>query len=134
MNKQKDRYTPFTGKYRMPVNKFCHKYGLNLKLIMRRMNTLHWEDFDSLVIPQELGDTSADKIRRTLMLLDLNWSKESIQKRMNLDINMITKIENLDNYRKRMFLEMDNYFYLNPSKIDLSQIFTEVVLEEKGVV
>jgi hypothetical protein len=80
MNKQKTRYTPFSGEYRMPVNLFCKKYGINLRLIMHRMNVLYWEDFDSLVIPQELGDTSADKIRRTLQLLNMGWKKESIAK------------------------------------------------------
>jgi hypothetical protein len=78
MNKQKNRYTPFTGKYRMPVDEFCMKYGLSLKLIMHRMNVLYWEDYDSLVIPQELGDTSADKIRRVLTMQAQNWNTESI--------------------------------------------------------
>jgi hypothetical protein len=126
MNKQKDRYTPFTGKYKMPVNEFCRKYGISLKLIMHRMNVLYWEDFDALVIPQELGDTSADKIRRTLQLLDLGWDKESIAKRINISVEMIDNIAAMDDYKKRMFLEMSNYFFLDPAKVDLSKIFTEV--------
>ena len=137
MNKQKTRYTPFTGEYRMPVNVFCKKYGISLKLIMHRMNVLYWEDFDSLVIPQELGDTSADRIRRTLQLLNMGWEKESIANRMNIEAEMVDRIEALDDYRKNMFLEMDNYFFLNPKKIDITKIFTEVEnfeLEERGVV
>ena len=126
MNKQKDRYTPFSGEYRMPVNAFCKKYGISLKLVMHRMNVLYWEDFDSLVIPQELGDTSADKIRRALQMLDLGWSKESIKSRLSLTIGTIEKIERLDSYYKSIFMEMDNYFFLNPNKIELSKIFKEV--------
>ena len=137
MNKQKNRYTPFPGEYRMPVDMFCRKYGIDLRVIMHRMNVLYWEDFDSLVIPQELGDTSADKIRRTLQLLDMGWTKESISKRMNVSLNVVDKIDALDDYRKNMFLNMDNYFFLNPEKIDITKIFTEVedyALEGKGVV
>lgn len=126
MNKQKNRYTPFTGEYRMPVDMFCRKYGLSLKLIMHRMNVLYWEDFDALVIPQELGDTSADKIRRALNMLDTDWKKESIARRLNVELDIIEKIDAMDEYRKRMFLEMDHYFFLNPEKIDISKIFTEV--------
>ena len=81
MNKQKDRYTPFSGAMRMPVDQFCYKYGLNLKLVMHRMNTLYWEDFDALVIPQELGNTSADKIRRCLELKSKGWSNLNIKDR-----------------------------------------------------
>lgn len=137
MNKQKNRYTPFPGEYRMPVNEFCLKYGISLKLIMHRMNVLYWEDFDSLVIPQQLGDTSADRIRRTLQLLEQGWNKEDIETRLRVPVQMIERIEQLDDYHKKMFLEMDNYFFLNPKKIDLSKIFTEVEncdLEEKKVV
>ena len=126
MNKQKTRYTPFEGEYRMPVNMFCQKYGISLKLIMHRMNVLYWEDFDSLVIPQELGDTSADKIRRALQLIELEWTKESIAKRLNINLEMVNRIDALDEYRKRMFLDMDHYFFLNPEKIDITKIFTEV--------
>ena len=126
MNKQKDRYTPFTGEYKMPVNEFCRKYGISLRLVMHRMNVLYWEDFDALVIPQELGDMSADKIRRTLQLLDQKWDKSSIKKRIGADIDLINYIEGMDEYRKCMFLDMDNYFYLNPEKVDLSKIFKEV--------
>jgi hypothetical protein len=126
MNKQKDRYTPFTGEYRMPVDEFCRKYGISLKLIMHRMNVLYWEDFDALVIPQELGDMSADKIRRTLQLLDQKWDKKSIKKRIGTTMDSINYIEGMDEYKKRMFLDMDSYFYLNPDKIDLSKIFKEV--------
>jgi hypothetical protein len=137
MNKQKTRYTPFPGEYRMPVNMFCSKYGISLKLIMHRMNVLYWEDYDALVIPQELGDTSADKIRRALQMNETNWTKESISKRLGLNIDMVDKIIALDEYRKNMFLNMDHYFFLNPDKIDLSKIFVEVddpTLCEKEVV
>ena len=126
MNKQRDRYTPFAGAYRMPVDEFCKKYGLSLKVVMHRMNVLYWEDFDSLVIPQEFGDTTADKIRRALTLVDMGWDDASIRERIGVDIEIVQSIRTLDEYRKKMFLEMDNYFFLNPAKIDISKIFKEV--------
>lgn len=131
MNKQKNRYTPFTGKYKMPVDEFCQKYGVNLKVIMRRMNVLYWEDFDALVVPQELGDTSADRVVRTLKLIDMGWSDESIVTRMDISIDVLNHIKNMDDYRKDMFRNgMKNYFYLDPNKIDLDKIFSEV--ERRG--
>lgn len=126
MNKQRNRYTPFTGKYRMPVDEFCEKYGLSLKVVMHRMNVLYWEDFDSLVIPQELGDTSADKIRRALVLVDMDWRDDKICNRLDLTPETMLAIRNLDEYKRNMFLSMDNYFFLNPEKIDISKIFKEV--------
>jgi hypothetical protein len=133
MNKQKNRYTPFDGDYKMPVDLFCKKYGLSLKLIMHRMNVLYWEDFDALVIPQEVGDTSADKVRRTLILINQGWSHEAIRTRMGIDLGVIDFIANMDDYRKKMFLEMDSYFFLNPDKIDVSKIFVEVDDQEVAV-
>lgn len=130
MNKQKNRYTPFTGKYRMPVDEFCMKYGLSLKLIMHRMNVLYWEDYDSLVIPQELSDTSADKIRRVLTMQAQNWTTESINRRLDVPIDIIEQIALMDDYKKSVFLEMDNYFFLNPAKIDLDKIFKEAAVLE----
>lgn len=130
MNKQKNRYTPFTGKYRMPVDEFCIKYGLSLKLIMHRMNVLYWEDYDSLVIPQELGDTSADKIRRVLTMQAQNWTTESINRRLDVPVDIIEQIALMDDYKKSVFLEMDNYFFLNPTKIDLDKIFKEAAVLE----
>jgi hypothetical protein len=117
----------------MPVDLFCQKYGLSLKLVMHRMNVLYWEDFDSLVIPQKLGDTSADKVRRVLLLLNQGWNKESIKARMNLDLEIIDYIAHMDDYHKEMFLGMDNYFFLNPEKIDITKIFTEVDDQEVAV-
>jgi hypothetical protein len=97
---------------------------------MHRMNVLYWEDFDSLVIPQEFGDTTADKIRRTLQLIELGWSDSEIIKRMRIDEKHLSNIRDMDDYKKKMFLEMDNYFFLNPANVDLDKIFTEVdVLE-----
>lgn len=130
MNKQKNRYTPFTGKYRMPVDEFCMKYGLSLKLIMHRMNVLYWEDYDSIVIPQELGDTSADKIRRVLTMQAQNWTTESINRRLDVPVDIIEQIALMDDYKKSVFLEMDNYFFLNPAKIDLDKIFKKAAVLE----
>jgi hypothetical protein len=126
MNKQKNRYTPFAGEYRMPVDIFCRKYGIDLKCIMHRMNVLYWEDFDALVIPQELGDTSADKVRRALIMLDSNWDNASISKRLNIPDDVVLAIAAMDDYKKNMFRTMEHYFFLDPSKIDLSKIFVEV--------
>lgn len=131
-NKQKNRYTPFSGKYRMPVDEFCVKYGISLKLIMHRMNVLYWEDFDSLVIPQQLGDTSADKIRRVIVMQEQGWDTDSIIRRMNVDRNAVEEIRKLDDYMKTVFKEMDNYFFLNPAKIDLDKVFKEAVVAEVG--
>lgn len=125
MNKQKNRYTPFSGKYKMPVDEFCMKYGLDLKVVMHRMNVLYWEDFDSLVIPQSVGDTPADKVRRTLMLINQNWDRESIAKRMGIPVDVVAAIDEMDEYRQKMFLNMDSYFFLNPAKVNLEMIFTE---------
>lgn len=123
MNKQKNRYTPFTGKYRMPVNEFCEKYGLSLPVVMRRMNILYWEDYNALVVPTDLESTTADKIRRSLQLINIGWDNASIGNRMNITEAMVEKIRNLDDYKKQMFLSMDHYFNLNPEKIDLDKIF-----------
>ena len=132
MNKQKNRYTPFNGEYKMPVDEFCNKYGLSLKVVMHRMNVLYWEDFDALVIPQELEDTSAENVRRALMLIDMNWSNESISSRLGMTNEVVEHIRYLDDYKKNMFLTMDNYFYLNPNNVDLSKIFKEVE-DKEGV-
>jgi hypothetical protein len=36
----------------------------------------------------------------------------------------------MDDYKKNVFLTMDNYFFLNPAKIDLDKIFKEVAVLE----
>lgn len=130
MNKQKTRYTPFKGAYKMPVDEFCERYGLDLRVVMHRMNALYWEDFDALVIPQNVGDTSADKVRRALMLLNSKWTFPEISKRLSLDVEVVKNISQMDDYRKKMFLEMDNYFFLNPAKVDVSKIFFETQKKE----
>lgn len=124
MNKQKNRYTPFAGDMRMPVNEFCEKYGLDLKVVMRRMNILYWEDYDALVVPQEFGDVTADKIRRALEMISYGWSYECIAKKFDLPVEMIVRMDNMNDYYKSIFKEMDNYFFLNPDKIDLKKIFS----------
>jgi hypothetical protein len=58
-------------------------------------------------------------------MLSLGWSKESIQRRAEVDLKTIDIIESMDEYRKNMFLTMDNYFYLNPNNVDLSKIFVD---------
>jgi len=125
MNKQKTRYTPFEEPYRMRVEDFCDMYGLDIKVIMHRMNVLFWEDFDALVIPQNVGDTSADRIRRTLTLLEQGWDYKAIQARMNISEEIVRNIQEMDDYLKQIFMEMDHYFFLNPKKIDVSKIFKE---------
>ena len=93
---------------------------------MRRMNVLYWEDFDSLVVPTELGDTSADKIRRTLMLIQNEWEKEKICDRTNITLETLEKINGLSDYMKNVFLGMENFFFIDPKKVDLDKIFKEV--------
>jgi hypothetical protein len=142
MNKQKNRYTPFDGAYRMPVNIFCRKYGLDLQTIMHRMNVLFWEDFDTLVVPVELGDITPRMIRIILKDLKNGISHQCICNSMNkrftvrVTLEDIDFIANMDDYMKSIFLEMDNFMYLNPDKIDITKIFTEVndeYAEEKEV-
>ena len=45
--------------------------------------------------------------------------------RLNLE-----EIKKLDDYLKTVFKEMDNYFFLNPAKIDLDKVFKEAVVAE----
>jgi hypothetical protein len=52
---------------------------------------------------------------------------------MGIDLGVIDFIANMDDYRKKMFLEMDSYFFLNPDKIDVSKIFVEVDDQEVAV-
>ena len=132
MNKQKDRYTPFKGSYRMPVDEFCNKYGLSLRVVMHRMNVLYWEDFDSLVIPENLGDTSADRISRTLNLHEKGWKNSEIAKRVKVSERVVENILNMDDYKNSIFKTcMKNYFFLDPKKIDISKIFKEVDINER---
>ena len=37
---------------------------------------------------------------------------------------MIVRMDNMNDYYKSIFKEMDNYFFLNPDKIDLKKIFS----------
>lgn len=128
MNKQKDRRTPFQGKYKMPVDAFCEKYGLDLKLVMHRMNVLFWEDFDSLVIPMALKDTSIWQVKRALNMLDSKGCNTDafIVKRLDLENDeILNAIKNLSEYEKEMFRNTKSDFFLDPSKIDISKIFKE---------
>lgn len=123
MNKRQTRYTPFKGEFKMPVDEFCQKYGLDLDTVMTRMNVRYWEDFDALVIPQNMGMTSADKIRRALMMMQMDWSDAHICSRLDIPADVVQNIKEMDPYMKSVFIEMDNYFFLNPKKIDLTKVF-----------
>ena len=123
MNKRQNRYTPFKGELKMPVDEFCQKYGLDLDTVMTRMNVRYWEDFDALVIPQNMGLIPADKIRRALMMMQMNWTEKDIHNRLDIPADIIQNIKEMDPYMKSVFMEMDNYFFLNPKKIDLNKVF-----------
>lgn len=125
MNKQKNRKTPFNGKYKMGVDEFAEKYGLDLKVIMRRMNCLFWDDFDAIVVPTELGDTSPDKIRRALKLVDNDWNDNDIETHLQMKRGTMQTIHQLSPYMKKVFEEMDNFFFLNPANVDLDKVFVE---------
>ena len=123
MNKRQTRYTPFKGELKMPVDEFCQKYGLDLDTVMTRMNVRYWEDFDARVIPQNMGLIPADKIRRALMMMQMNWTEKDIHNRLDIPADIIQNIKEMDPYMKSVFMEMDNYFFLNPKKIDLNKVF-----------
>lgn len=123
MNKRQTRYTPFKGEFKMPVDEFCQKYGLDLDTVMTRMNVRYWEDFDALVVPQNMGMTSADKIRRALMMMNSDWTDEAICRRLDIPADVVSNIKEMDPYMKSVFIDMDNYFFLNPKNVDLSKVF-----------
>lgn len=123
MNKRQTRYTPFKGEFKMPVDEFCQKYGLDLDTVMTRMNVRYWEDFDALVIPQNMGMTSADKIRRALMMMNMSWTDADICRRLDIPADVVNNIKEMDPYMKSVFIDMDNYFFLNPKNVDLNKVF-----------
>ena len=127
MNKQKDRFTPFKGKYRMPINQFCERYGLNLQVVLHRLNVKYWDDFDALVVPQELGDAKVNLIARAIKRIDMGWTMREICN-LGFSEEQIEFIKSMSEYKKEMFRSMlqVNTLHLDPDKIDLDKIFTEV--------
>lgn len=132
MNKQKTRYAKEMPKaYRMPISEFCMRYGRDLKVILHRLNTTCWLDFDALVVPTTLGDTKPHIIKRTLKMLNMGWSHKEIASRLGIPEEHVDIIENLSDYEKEVYLDVDGkyfktFFLLNSETIDVSRIFHEV--------
>lgn len=136
MNKQKTRYTARElVDFRMPINEFCLIYGRDLKVVMHRLNISNWFDYDALIVPTELGDTTPDKIRRVLTLIEYHWSDAAIAKHLSVPEAHVGIIKNLSEYEKQIYSDKSyflNYFRLNPAKIDAKKIFHPV--SEKSAV
>ena len=128
MNKQKNRYTSkaLPQQYIMPINEFCVWYGLDLKVIMHRLNITNWDDFDALIVPTDLLDTKPPTIKRALKLMEMKWSDAEIARRLDIPLNHVERIHAMSEYEKQMYSDpkyYKNYFFLNPKTIDVSQIF-----------
>lgn len=135
MNKQKTRYVPFPAPYRMKLDEFCEKYGRDLKVVLHRLNVKFWDDFDAIVVPTDIAsvvdgkvknDVEAHKIKRALSMINMGLSDGYIMRRLDITERNLDVIKGLSEYEKTMYLEMDQYFYLNPKKVDISKIFKEV--------
>ena len=130
MNKQTSRYTPkyLPQQYVMRLADFCTWYDRELRVIMRRLNTKRWLDFEALVVPTELEDTTPDLIQRALKLINQGQQNAYIAKRLDIPENHVEFIRNMSDYEKEVYLDVDKkyfktYFYLNPQTIDVSRIF-----------
>ena len=132
MNKQKTRYTRGMPKaYKMPIDEFCMCYGLDIKVIMHRLNITCWQDFDALVVPTALWDTKPHIIKRALKMLNMGWSHKEIANRLGIPDEHVAIIENLSEYEKEIYLDVEGkyfktYFHLNSDAIDVSRIFHAV--------
>lgn len=132
MNKQKTRYTKGMPKaYKMPIDEFCMRYGLDIKVIMHRLNITCWEDFDAMVVPTALWDTKPHIIKRILKMLSMGWGHEEIAKRLGIPENHVEIVENLSDYEKEIYTDAEgkyfkNFFHLNNETIDVSKIFHAV--------
>lgn len=130
MNKQTSRYTPkyLPQQYVMRLADFCTWYDRELRVIMRRLNTKRWLDFEALVVPTELEDTTPDLIQRALKLINQGQQNAYIAKRLDIPESHVEFIRNMSDYEKEVYLDVDKkyfktYFYLNPQTIDVSRIF-----------
>ena len=117
--------------YKMPIDEFCMRYGLDIKVIMHRLNITCWQDFDALVVPTALWDTKPHIIKRALTLLNMGWSHAEIAKRLGIPDEHVAIIENMSDYEKEIYLDVDHkyfktYFHLNSEAIDVSRIFHAV--------
>ena len=129
MNKQKTRYTKGMPKaYKMPIDEFCERYGLDIKVIMHRLNITCWQDFDALVVPTSLWDTKPHIIKRVLKMLNMGWSHPEIANRLGIPEQHISIIENMSEYEKEIYTDAEGkyfktFFHLNSDAIDVSKIF-----------
>jgi formyltetrahydrofolate synthetase len=103
--------------------------------VLHRLNVKFWDDFDAIVVPTDLAvivdgkvkeDVEANRIRRALSMLKSGFDDEYIKRRLDLNDRNLEVIKNLSDYEKNMYLDMDQFFYLNPAKVDVSMIFHEV--------
>ena len=129
MNKQKTRYTKGMPKaYKMPIDEFCERYGLDIKVIMHRLNITCWQDFDALVVPTSLWDTKPHIIKRVLKMLNMGWSHPEIANRLGIPEQHVSIIENMSEYEKEIYTDAEGkyfktFFHLNSDAIDVSKIF-----------
>ena len=129
MNKQKTRYTKGMPKaYKMPIDEFCERYGLDIKVIMHRLNITCWQDFDALVVPTSLWDTKPHIIKRVLKMLNMGWSHPEIANRLGIPEQHVSIIENMSEYEKEIYTDAEGkyfktFFNLNSDAIDVSKIF-----------
>ena len=123
----------------MKLDEFCEKSDRNLKVVLHRLNVKFWDDFDAIVVPTTMAtivdgkvkdDVEAHKIRRALTMMRDKFDDGYIMRRLELSERNIEEIKKLSDYEKEMYLGMDQFFYLNPEKIDVSKIFHEV--QKKG--
>lgn len=139
MNKQKTRYTKGMPKaYKMPIDEFCERYGLDIKVIMHRLNITCWQDFDALVVPTSLWDTKPHIIKRVLKMLNMGWSHPEIANRLGIPEQHVSIIENMSEYEKEIYTDAEGkyfktFFHLNSDAIDVSKIF-HVVAPDNVVV
>lgn len=135
MNKQKTRYTKGMPKaYKMPIDEFCMRYGLDIKVIMHRLNITCWQDFDALVVPTSLWDTKPHIIKRALNLLNMGWSHKEIANRLGIPEEHVDIIENMSDYEKEIYTDAEGkyfktFFHLNSEAIDVSRIFHPVDID-----
>ena len=106
MNKKPDRKTPapFRGsRYDMKLNDFCEQAGIQLKVVLSRLNTSNWPDFDAILVPTEAKDVMPNQVRRILYLQNHGWSNAELARRFSATEDGIESIRNMTDYQKSIF-------------------------------
>ena len=140
MNKQPNRKTHLTpAKYNIPLKTFCKKYNREEKVVMRRLNTKKWMDYDAIVVPTELGDTTPNIIAEAMKKINnpnVNLSNASIAKSLGIPEEHVEFIRNMSEYEHEIYSHPEkyfmSYFYLKPSAIDVSRIFEPLAVKDEN--